>query len=81
LPGFAFSIAGKPRDVELGDEVEALPAQREQAQRQREQPVPLDGELLDCDRCGATWRKEAIVEASTRHPVCLLCGGHLTPVP
>jgi NAD-dependent SIR2 family protein deacetylase len=65
--------------------------QREMARAQREAEaraveaargaVPLEGELLRCARCNATWRREAILEATRRQPSCLLCGGSLTPVP
>lgn len=38
-------------------------------------------ELVYCAHCAATWRVDAIIEATRRHPVCLICGGPLAPVP
>jgi hypothetical protein len=43
--------------------------------------MALEAALLSCERCNATWRREAIRDATRRHPCCLLCGGPLAPVP
>jgi hypothetical protein len=63
--------------------------QRERATEQREaegravdaarKSVELDGPLLQCVRCGASWRREAVAEAIRRKQACLLCGGPLVP--
>ena len=39
----------------------------------------LEGPLLYCERCRATWRSEAVREATRRRYGCLLCGGPLKP--
>jgi hypothetical protein len=51
----------------------------EQAVDAARESVELDGPLLQCVRCAAIWRREAIVEATRRHQVCLMCGGPLVP--
>jgi hypothetical protein len=56
--------------------------QRETEQRAVDaarESVELDGPLLQCVRCTATWRREAVREATRRRQVCLLCGGPLVP--
>jgi rubrerythrin len=62
---------------------------RTQAQRELEQrataaarsQAPIDATSLSCGRCGAVWEGSEILDAMRRRPVCLLCGGPLTPVP
>jgi hypothetical protein len=78
---------------ELGDPGEAVRAKADPARRHAEDlrgktrepgvraAEQREAELLYCARCNATWRAEAIREATRRQPGCLLCGGRLVPAP
>jgi hypothetical protein len=59
------------------DQLEAEERLREAARAS----APAEETLLHCPRCNATWRGDAVREATRRRVGCLVCGGPLTPVP
>ena len=70
------------RDQARGQRERALEIRRREAEAvHAAQALPgLDGPLLYCERCRATWRSDAVREATRRRYGCLLCGGPLVAI-
>ena len=90
-PGEALRAKAELAQRHAGEQRAQAGRQRDRTREQRlaeqravadaKQGVRLDGEVVYCTNCGASWSVDAVREATRRRAGCLLCGGPLAPLP